>query len=130
MLGTLQSLGVDVNAALQSAGNVVANNQNYNLGILGNYTAGDTNLQNVVANTQNTRNQALSDSLGKYLGLYETNANNASTDYGNQLNAATNIYGTAMGADTTRHNTDVNAGIAKYTSDLNATITREGWSVG
>lgn len=122
MLGTLQSLGVDVNAALQSAGNVVANNQNYNLGILGNYTAGDTNLQNVVANTQNTRNQALADSLGKYLGLYETNANNASTDYGNQLNAATNIYGTAMGADTARHGQETQARTDIYGYDTQRDI--------
>lgn len=122
MLNTLQSLGVDVNAALQSAGNVVANNQNYNLGILGNYTAGDTNLQNVVGNTQMARNQELSNLGRSLLGLQEVNSNNATTDYQNQLNAATGIYNTAMGADANRYTADTNAATERYIVNTNANV--------
>lgn len=99
MLNTLQSLGVDVNAALESAGNVISNNQNYNLGILGNYTTGDINLQNVAGSTQMARNQAITDILGKYLGTQETNVGAASTDYQNKLNAALDAYNIATEAD-------------------------------
>ena len=122
MLGTLQSLGVDVNTALQNAGNVVGNSQNYNLGILGNYTTGDTNLQNVMGNTQMSRNQDIASVVNRLLGLNETNSNNASIDYGNQLNAATGAYNTAAGADTTRYGQETQARTDIYGYDTQKNI--------